>query len=148
MRLDPVFLLEPEPRQTRRALLIGACAAAVGGGLGLALGRATVPDAEASVVDPQLVWARELARDTTPILQLADKYGPFLTILRSKAPNDRALWAGVARLSAALLDDTLSVSADSRRRIAKAILAEIEARSWPRDLTLDRFVEPLRELAR
>jgi hypothetical protein len=122
MRIEPVYLLAPEPdrrvKLSRRAFLgLGLGFAAIGGGAGFVLGRASMPaggdgaepDADASQDRPhdrtgalsaseskQLQQARAWA--TGEIETLARYYDGFVLVC-TKWPDDPILNEGLARLA-------------------------------------------------
>lgn len=118
MRLDPVFVVAPQPAPpsmpTRRAFLLAGATftlgAAVGGVGGYAIGSArasTVHAAGADLAptgDHELDELRRLAI-SAPIEELIEKRLVFLRSLGMSYPRDESLWQGVVRLADALRTD-------------------------------------------
>lgn len=152
MRLDPTFLVAPEPEPaepaprlvSRRMFAIGVLASAgLGAASGFVLSRRSPPPAPQPPVrgpSPQLLdWA--LRVQDGPLPQLADNHGPFLMVFADA--DDPRLLVGVQRLATAVIEDDPAVH-ESRLTLARSLTIEIEARAVARPLL--RFVPALRRI--
>lgn len=110
MRLEPVYLLAPKPKQpsvpTRRAFLIAGGTFFAGIGLGGACGYAagsarsdedTPSNALTPTGDADLDELRRLAVEA-PIEELTGQWFPFLTLLHDTYQRDEFLWQGAKRI--------------------------------------------------
>lgn len=151
MRLDPVYLVAPEPKPpripTRRAFLFVGAAFAAGTALGGACGYAagSVADArpaggepDGHEADPALpppsgdTELDELRRLATvaPIEELIARWQPFLGLLGDTYPDDATLWRGAQRIG----EHVLSTPSLDRRRTIALWLAQVIAQG-PREHT-------------
>ncbi|MGE3966432.1 MAG: hypothetical protein AB7I09_20215 [Planctomycetota bacterium] len=134
MKLEPVYLLAPEPPKqaavfSRRALLLSGV---VGGALGMALGFGVargageaVPERSAEETDI-LEWAVEV--QSSGDRRLAEECMSFLSVAASH--RDPRLHAGMERL-ARLATDAGSDLLLPSRRVAVARWIEVLVAEWP-----------------
>jgi hypothetical protein len=149
LKLEPVFLLQPEPppaRMSRRAFgLALAATAAAGIGIGFALRREDTTPAHAAEDDPQLRWSLSLARLRGTVDALVAQHVPFLLVVWQHGHAHRDLWLGVRKLADAVLAPG---AIDQTRRIvlARSLVQTLDAYAHPSEL--DPMRERLRSLAR
>ena len=134
MKLEPVYLLAPEPKKTvsgvsRRAVLLsGALGMAIGFGISRAVDSPPpVRSAEEAAI---LEWALEVQSGDDR--RLADECMSFLSIAASH--RDPRLQVGITRL-AHLATDHNSEPLMPSRRVAVARWIEVLVAEWP-ELTL------------
>jgi hypothetical protein len=141
MRLEPVYLVAPEPRRpTRRGFVWIALAGAVGGVAGFALRQAFGEPGVAAATNARLAWARRLAAGDAPIGDLVEHYQAFLLTLEVDAPEDARLWSGVLRIAHAVLEQP---TIEERARIARLLVATIARPGAPAPEELRRLVPSL-----
>lgn len=146
MRLDPVYVLAPEPRGEARepsrrvvlAAMLGTTASAFGFGW-LIGGRR----ADASTDDRALAWALELV--SGPDDRLLRHYRRYLMVVWEHAGRHAELWDGVRRLTR-LVVEARGPTDDERRLLALSLLQTLETEAHPPDL--DHEVARLRERSR
>lgn len=133
MKLDPVFLVAPQPNPptmpTRRAFLIAGSTftlgTAVGGACGYSIAAKPDPVAAGDVAleptnDVELDELRRLAVKA-PIAELIEKRLVFLNSLTKSYPKDEVLWKGASRLADAVLGNRPI----SDRRLFSRFLAQV-----------------------
>lgn len=135
MKLDPVFLVAPQPNPptmpTRRAFLIAGTTftlgTAVGGACGYSIAAKPDPVAAGDVDvdleptnDVELDELRRLAVKA-PIAELIEKRLVFLNSLTKNYPKDEILWKGASRLA----DAVLANRPISDRRLFSRFLAQV-----------------------
>lgn len=148
MKLEPVFLLAPEPEPkkpegwSRRAVLaIALTSFAAGLGAGAVVWPVGEPIDSA---DLELKWATALARSS--IDELVAMNAPFLQVAGARGHRNAAIQAGVLRLADAIRDASL----DERRRvaIARALVTVITTLGVDASRELESRLPELRQLAR
>jgi hypothetical protein len=123
MRLDPVFVLAPEPpRASRRAVLLGAGAFALGACAGAVvwpwlMGSADGDAAASERASADGEWARALA--VGPPAALFEHATRFLVEL-GRTPDDAVLWQGALALARHVVAQERS---DRTARVADMLLA-------------------------
>lgn len=163
MRIDPIFLLGPEPEPpsmpTRRAFLIAAGALVVGAGgagacgysMGKAAGLAEAAAAQKPAAvepseplkssgDAELDYWRGVAQG--PLDELFEKGLMFLVVRVRDYPQDAILWQGVQRMVMELRDNP------SRNLEEAAVLnltSQIEGQARPVEPRLLEFIPMLRQ---
>jgi hypothetical protein len=147
MRLDPVFLVAPEPEgpapsTVSRRMFVGALASSFG--LGALLGyTATGREGEASPPprepSTELRWALQLQEG--PLEELVAGHRSFLIVFADT--EDPRLLAGIERLALAVLEADPSVR-DPRPDLASALASEIASRPVARPLA--HHVDALRRI--
>jgi hypothetical protein len=161
MRLEPVYLVAPKPKQpsipTRRAFLFAGIAFATGSTVGTAcgytLGRASVNAAvlgaggvelPPSSGDADLDELRRLAI-AAPIEELIDKRLNFLASRNRQYPKDVYLWFGIKRLC-----DAIAAVPDTpeRRLLARLLLDLVENKNPPSSISFRDNLPTLRLLAK
>ena len=132
MRLQPVYLLAPEPEKTRaqfsrRALLASAVAAfGVGWGLGSAMrgvvGRPEVPGPEPLPPEDEalVAWAEGL--QSRPVAQLVSDRGAFFQVYFRFPSSRQRLRSGLTKLAAAEISGAADLSEQDRGLIARELL--------------------------
>lgn len=130
MKLEPVYLLAPEPEEPqrrrfrRRTLLFGTFGAlALGAAGGWSLRKVLAPSSSGAgdATDPVLQWALRL-QDGDEEALVANAENFVLAVLSS---SDRRLLTGLERLADLVLDET-RLPAAKRREIARRLVAVIE----------------------
>jgi hypothetical protein len=156
MRIDPVFLVAPEPEPpsmpTRRAFLLAAGALVVGAGGGGACGyslgvaarpvepAADKPVAEPSSGDAELDYWRGVAKG--PLDDLFEKGLMFLHVRNTDYQQDQQLWLGVQRLAEEVRDNP---AREVDEGLLALLAAVIDGPARPAEPSLRSLVPVLRE---
>lgn len=148
MRLEPVFLVAPEPERPSDPLIPRRrfIAAVTGAGLlGLATGALWSwrpdhePEGDGAATDDRLAWALDL--QAGPLVELIRHRLAFIWVVESRP--DARLVEGLRRLSVAVLEDDPALRGDRldfAAELARTIAGFEHARS------LDRLLGPLQRL--
>lgn len=141
MRLDPVFVVAPEPTAptmpTRRAFLLAGATftfgAAIGGACGYSAGAAQAAGSAAPREeeltpsgDSDLDELRRLAVKA-PIEELIERRLPFVNAVFADYPKDEILWRGVGRLCDVVLRDNSLPGRSSFSRALAQVIEKSEA---------------------
>lgn len=133
MKLDPVYLVQPEPepgvRMSRRRF-VGVALSCVGAGFGaglvagrgfggVATGSPIPAEGENETVPAELAWARDLSKG--PVIGMAEQVGAFVTAC-GNWPRDEILQRGLGRLAAFVADNP---DAPNRRMAAGLMLRHL-----------------------
>jgi hypothetical protein len=150
MKLDPVYLVAPEPQRDAKRFSRRACLglAALGFGFGALLGsglrRALATGGTATTIDAELQWALALQRG--PLERLVRDRVTFLAIVDEHAAELDRFEAGLSRLVEAVLRG--EVDATSRRLAAEELSSWLEGRQALLPAELVTHVAELRRLGR
>lgn len=146
MKLDPVYLVAPEPQRDAKRFSRRACLglAALGFGFGAMVGsglrRALASGGTATAIDAELQWAIELQRG--PLERLVRDRGMFLALAGERRSQESDLLVGVQRLARHALDE--SVDRTARAPLARDLVAYLESVPVPDQ----RLLAALRQVAR
>lgn len=167
MRLEPVYLLAPEPKRPEKGGEFSRRFVLLAGIGGLAVGIGTSPlfswlrsakegqDAQSrlaedspakTVLDQELQWAADLLQRADS--ELAAMAIPFLQVAATRFEDAPMLAHGVLRVARAAAEPALPDMSEHRRRaLAKAVLSTIREEPRVTSPELDALVPTLASLA-
>lgn len=149
MKLDPVFVLPPEPARppgnmsTRRAFVCAGIAGLAGWASGYGVGTGSRHVAPSAPIDRRLERGLELARPSTPFRELLDNQYLIISLIHeTEALGNRqaTLWQALSRIAREVADNP---DIDDRRLRARTLL-DVLRREYPADLDFDLFIPDLR----
>lgn len=156
MRLDPVFLVAPEPEPPRprfsRRQLFAAAAGAFGVGWAFGLGLRHALDASATAPAdippedaPWIAWAEEL--QVGPSTELLRNRSQFLVVFTLGRHAAERLAPGVQLLASSLLQGS-ALSEPERHSAARDLLQALSMSGVPGEYLTPELLTAVRELAR
>jgi hypothetical protein len=156
MRLEPIYLLGPDPKpepnpprtHTRRAVLAGGIVGLLTGTAITVFARGRTDDAQGAArtppVDTELAWALEVGEG--PIERLLERHQHFLLVVWSRGTESPRLWHGAERMILAVLEHDAGMTPELRRGAASLLVQTLESYAPPPHLL--RHLAPLRSAAR